>query len=171
MLQVDPPVALVEIFVHVHQHHVPPVVAAVVDQPGQQRILVDRAHGNDQRRAAALGPGSDDDGQHFAGHPPGDVLQVAGHADRDRRSAAEPVGRYVEVFRQRGGHSCTPIDTCLVSRNASNPSLPSSRPQPLCLTPPKGHWLVVGTESLMPIMPDSSDSASRHTRETSRVKA
>src|SRR5205085_2443765 len=46
-----------------------------------------------------------------------------------------------------------PIETCLVSRNASSPSLPSSRPQPLCLRPPNGALLVEGTPSLMPMVP------------------
>ena len=51
-----------------------------------------------------------------------------------------------------------PIEMCLVSRKASRPSTPSSRPQPLCLRPPKGHWLVEGTGSLMPMVPASSPS-------------
>src|SRR5580704_11984866 len=37
-----------------------------------------------------------------------------------------------------------PIDTCFVSRKASRPSIPSSRPHPLCYTPPKGAVLTEG---------------------------
>src|SRR6266513_4311649 len=45
------------------------------------------------------------------------------------------------------------IETCLVSRRASMPSLPSSRPRPLCLIPPNGHWLVDGAPSFTPMVP------------------
>jgi len=49
------------------------------------------------------------------------------------------------------------------------PSMPNSRPQPLCFIPPNGHWLVVGTPSLMPIMPASMSSISLKARERSRA--
>src|ERR1035437_1267702 len=46
-----------------------------------------------------------------------------------------------------------PIDTCVVSRKASRPSVPNSRPHPLCLTPPNGQVLTLGAPSLMPRVP------------------
>src|SRR6185437_13903079 len=64
-----------------------------------------------------------------------------------------------------------PMERCFVSRNASSPSIPSSRPQPLCLTPPKGEVLTVGAPSLMPSVPASSFSPSRNIRLRSRVIA
>src|SRR5262249_35200200 len=49
-----------------------------------------------------------------------------------------------------------------VSRSASTPWCPSSRPRPLSFMPPNGHCGVAGTGSLMPMMPASSPSAIRH---------
>src|SRR5439155_1154561 len=70
----------------------------------------------------------------------------------------------LRLNRHDGERSSMPKEICLVSRNASSPSTPSSRPQPLCLNPPKGAMLVVGTPSLIPIEPASSASATRIAR-------
>jgi hypothetical protein len=58
----------------------------------------------------------------------------------------------------------------LVSRYSSMPSNPPSRPKPECLTPPKGAAGLETMPVLMPIMPNSSASATRMTRAWSLVK-
>jgi len=55
-----------------------------------------------------------------------------------------PKGRSLNL---KSGSPYSKIETCLVSRNASSPSLPNSRPQPLCFKPPKGNWLVAGART------------------------
>src|SRR5262249_747089 len=99
-------------------------------------------------------------------HPAVDNTNVHGGA------LAQLVWFYRKVVRHpRAAHAPTPIEMCFVSRNASNPSLPSSRPQPLCLIPPNGALLVLRTPSLIRMVPASSRSTKRNTRSRLVVNA
>src|SRR6185436_6761641 len=83
------------------------------------------------QRALRLTHGEVDD---FAGG--GDVRAESQLRERQAGKEQEDAGEF---------HEPIPSAMCFVSRKASMPSMPSSRPQPLCLVPPNGHWLVVGT--------------------------
>ena len=51
--------------------------------------------------------------------------------------------------------------TCLTDMKLSSPKGPSSRPNPLFLTPPQGAWQKQGCEQLTHTMPASSAAATR----------
>src|SRR5262249_22586461 len=90
----------------------------------------------------------------------------------DRRLADVAVvvsgrGRVVSLPGGRGSPAATRQSlsfrlTYFVSRYASSPSWPSSRPSPLSFIPPNGHCGVAGTGSFIPMIPASSPSAIRH---------
>ena len=98
-------------------------------------------------------------------------FKVADGADGNWHAFAELIAANAQILWNLDAHACTFMQTCLVSRNASRPSSPSSRPHPLCLSPPKGHWLVAGTQSLMQMVPASTASARRQARDRSLVNA
>src|SRR5712672_3254065 len=68
------------------------------------------------------------------------------------------------------GQSLSLNEIYLVSKYASSPSWPNSRPRPDSFMPPKGHCGVAGTGSLMPMMPASRPSAIFQAAERSLVK-
>src|SRR5205823_6055037 len=76
-----------------------------------------------------------------------------------------------QILRHSRDHAFTPSEMCFVSRNASSPSDPNSRPHPECFIPPNGALLVVGTPSLIPIIPASSFSIRRIVRSRFVVNA
>src|ERR1035438_9343013 len=63
----------------------------------------------------------------------------------------------------------TPLPTYLVSRDLPIPSTPPSRPNPDCLTPPKGAAELETTPWFNPIIPVSIPSHTRNARPRSRV--
>src|SRR4051794_13978865 len=65
--------------------------------------------------------------------------------------------------------SIPPMHRYLTSSHSSMPYLEPSRPMPDSLTPPKGATSVEITPVLMPRIPYSSASDTRHTRPTSRA--
>ena len=61
---------------------------------------------------------------------------VAGDPGEHEEIQSQDLFSNVRILK---AYDSSPRETCFVSRKASIPSIPSSRPQPLCLTPPKGH--------------------------------
>src|SRR5471032_2786476 len=85
---------------------------------------------------------------------------------------AEPLGasQHLSAF---SGQCSMPIRPLIImyfiSMYSSRPYFDPSRPMPDCLTPPKGATSVDMIPSLIPTMPVSSASATRHARPRSRV--
>ena len=101
-----------QVFVHADEDNVAAGNPLLVKHPGQDRVLLDRPHRNDQRRAAPFPVGGDDlRFQHFGQVLP-DGRHVAEDADLDRRAFAEVRRGHCQIFRihhQSTHHSITPV--------------------------------------------------------------
>src|SRR5205085_11193593 len=78
-------------------------------------------------------------------------------------------GEHVVVALLDDHDSMPPIARYLISSHSSIPYLEPSRPIPDSFTPPNGATSVEMMPTLIPTMPDSSPSATRHTRPMSRL--
>src|SRR5471032_2490805 len=93
----------------------------------------------------------------------------AGRADADKQSSGA-LGVYSGLLRGQWSAPAKPLIIMYFSSvYSSRPYFDPSRPRPDCLTPPKGATSVDMIPSLIPTMPVSSASATRHARPRSRV--
>jgi transaldolase len=93
----DPLIAVIEVFVHIDEDEIAAVEALVVDQAREDGELIDGADGDDQRGSTAGATGGSDLVQDDAGEPFGDVWLVAADMDLDGAAVAEFLGRDLEV--------------------------------------------------------------------------
>ncbi len=107
--------------------------------------------------------GSDDFGDDFASWVSGQDPARAGTSSTAAGTSGWPTSPTLRRPQPAGSA------TYVVSRYSSMPSKPPSRPKPLCFTPPNGAAGLEIRPVLMPIIPNSSDSASRMVRFRSRV--
>jgi hypothetical protein len=97
-------------------------------------------------------------------------------AGRRRNATAKNVARgdrewRLTSVRRRASAACahSPTDTYFTSRYSCIAYLPPSRPKPEAFIPPNGACAVEGAPSFTPMTPYSRRSATRNTRELSRV--